>query len=262
MTRQICRTGRWEVLSAPLMFLVGILSLTSSLRGQVLQIGEGTGVVGKEVALPIIVGDTTFAVGDTVRLTGTMKLANPTVWFPQQIRVSSGALLLEQGIPIEVDSLRDFSVSLLCEEPFTTGDTLAVVAGEGVAGSDTITGLFLFDLRLGLLSLPSQTTTVTTSALGPRLFYVRFGQLDPGRPNPTVPGQTVTWGFRIDRATPVIFRIYDALGRMIVFDDLGFLEKGVYRHAITPEVSTPSGFFIVHLATEIGDDYEVMHVLH
>ena len=224
---------------------------------------DGEGTVGKEASLPFLVGgDSGVEPGDTIRLGGRFKLSDPTVFYPILFRPSTGDEMLGSALTSQTDSTWTFSFELVVGRTLVPGDTLLVLAGEALAGADTATAVRFSGLLCNGVPLETVEVRVRTISIGPQLRYVRFGQLDPGLPNPTVPGRRVSWGFRIDQESDVIFTIYDATGRMVIRDDLGHLQKGVYIHSITPDLSTPSGFFIVHLSTEIGDDYEVMHVLH
>ena len=242
------------------IFIVAFTPLSAEVRPL-----DGTGQIGKEARLPLVLGDTTsYRAGDTVRISGLFELADPTVFFPQAFREAGGALLSDttSGLQKEARTLWRFSVELRVSRDLAPGDTLLLLAGEALAGADTISAITFSGMMVNQMPQQTYVAAIRTRPVGTRLSYVRFGQLDPGRPNPTVPGQKVTWGFTIDDDSEVIFRIYDATGRMVVREDLGRLEQGIYTHSITPTLATPSGFFIVHLETEIGHDYEVMHVLH
>ena len=244
-----------------LVLTLGAL-LTGQLSASVVPV-DGEGIVGKDATLPFLVGGGAgIEPGDTIRLDGRFKLSDPTVFYPIVFRPSPQDELLGAALASQTDSTWTFSFELVVGRNLLPGDTLLVLAGEALAGADTATAVRFSGLLCNGVPLETVEVRVRTFSIGPQLRYVRFGQLDPGLPNPTVPGRRVSWGFRIDQESDVIFTIYDAIGRMVIRDDLGHLQKGVYIHSITPDLSTPSGFFIVHLSTEIGDDYEVMHVLH
>ncbi len=224
---------------------------------------DGTGRIGKEVRLPLVLGDTTsYRVGDTVRVSGLFELEQPTVFYPQIFRPLGGDMLQETTLVPESRTTWRYAFSLRVTRDLGPGDTLLLLVGEALAGSDTVSAITFSGMLVEGMPQQTRVVAIRTETVGNILPYVRFGQLDPGRPNPTVPGGRVTWGFTIDDESEVIFRIYDLTGRMVVEDDLGRLPKGIYTHSITPTLATPSGFFIVHLETEIGHDYEVMHVLH
>lgn len=189
-------------------------------------------------------------------------MEDPTVFYPQLFRALQEDQLLASTLEAEFDSLYTFSFQVLIARDLLPGDTLLHLAGEGLAGADTVSAVLFSGLLVNGQPLEVVEVSIRTETTGPILPYVRFGQLDPGRPNPTVPGQRVTWGFRIDADSEVIFTIYDVTGRTMIRENLGVLKKGVYTHSITPDLSTPSGFFVVHLETKLGHDYEAMHVLH
>lgn len=244
-----------------LLLLVGVL-LTLDLSASVVPV-DGEGIVGKEATLPFLLGgDLEVPIGDTIRVSGRFRLGDPTVFYPILFRSAPDDRILDSDLSSGTDSTWTFDVTLVAGRTIRPGDTLLVLAGEALAGADTATIVRFSGLLYNGTPLETVEVRVRTISIGPQLRYIRFGQLDPGLPNPTVPGQKVTWGFRIDQDSDVTFTIYDVTGRMVIRDDLGHLPKGVYVHSITPDLSTPSGFFIVHLSTEIGDDYEVMHVLH
>ena len=71
----------------------------------------------------------------------------------------------------------------------------------------------------------------------------------------------MTWGFRIDKESEVIFKIYDVLGQEVNVQDLGVLDKGVYINTFTPDITIPSGMFIVRLITNSGEATQVLHVV-
>ncbi len=218
------------------------------------------GVVGKEVILPFSNRGEAVASGDTLRMRGDLKLSRPTVFYPQVFR-GAGGTFLDSTLVRHNDSVYSFDLTFRANKDLLPGDTLFVLAGEALAGSDSVTALQFGNLFLNDVPFPDFTAAIVTESIGPPLPYVRFAVLDPGRPNPTQPGRTVTWGFRIDKASEVSFIIYDLIGQQIVVQELGMLEQGVYVNTFTPDFFFPSGMFIVRLTTNSGDAFQVMHVL-
>ena len=220
------------------------------------------GIVGKEVSLPFIYsGGVPLESEREFLVRGDFKLSNPTVFFPEVFRSALKTELLESNLESSTDSTWSFSLKLRATERVESQDQLFTLAGEALAGSDSLVRLLFHDFLFDEAPVPDLTGTIRTETIGSRFPYVRFAKLDPGRPNPTAPGITVTWGFRIDQESDVTFKIYDMIGQEVEVQDLGRLEQGVYVNTFTPDFFFPSGMFIVRLITNTGEALEVMHVL-
>ena len=238
--------------------------IVSCIQVGVAQIGvdSATGLVGKEVQLPLTYrGTVPLDAGRELTVQGEFKLSNPTVFFPQAFRTFGKTELLESELSSSTDSTWSFVLTIRTVAEIQPGDSLWLLAGEALAGSDSVTSLFFHDMVLGEEVLPDVTGVILTRSIGARIPYVRFATLDPGRPNPTAPGITVQWGFRIDKASDVIFKIYDMLGQEIEVQELGELDQGVYVNTFTPDFTFPSGMFFVRLITNSGEAWQIMHVL-
>lgn len=250
----------WNLAGTTILACLLLLLPAGTGAGAVVPV-DGGGLIGKEATVPFV-AERRLEAGDTVRLSGDFRLDDPTVFYPLLFRMTGPDSLLVAELSSSTDSTWSFSLSVLLRRDLAPGDTLLLLTGEALAGADTTTRVIFSGLLADGTPREEREVRITTIPIGPSLRYVRFGRLDPGRPNPVVPGDRVSWGFRIDQQSDVIFTIYDLTGRMIIRDDLGRLDKGVYRHSIAIDLSTPSGFYLVHLATELGHDYEEMHVLH
>lgn len=218
------------------------------------------GLVGKEVVLPFLNRGEAIAAGETLTMRSDFQLSNPTVFFPQAFRGGATAVI-EGELKRFTDSTYSFHLTVQAERAILPGDTLFVLAGEALTGSDSTTDIRFGNSFLNDFPLAGFTSTVVTASIGPPFPYVRFAVLDPGRPNPTKPGLTVTWGFRIDKPSEVTFKIYDLIGKEVAVQELGMLDHGVYVNTFTPDFFFPSGMFIVRLITNSGEASQVMHVL-
>ena len=245
------------VIGAALLLLGGSSNLHSQIR-----VDSAYGLVGKTLSLKFYHNQSSsFEAGEVIELAGHFKLTRPTVFFPQIFISGSGLRVIDSTLTRSTDSTWSFSLTLQAEREITEGDTLFCLSGEALAGSDSAADLLFTNLILSGEAIPNLTGTVVTRSIGPVRPYVRFALLDPGRPNPTTTGVTVTWGFRIDKRSEVIFKIYDVLGQEVMVEDLGILDQGVYINTFTPGITIPSGMFIVRLITNSGEATQVMHVV-
>ena len=249
--------------------LKGLLSLVAcsvivagSLHAQI-RVDSVRGVVGKEVSLTFLYErNTSIDPGTTLTIAADMKLSNPTVFFPQVFRPGSTLDVINSSLSSSTDSTYSFSVLLQVRGvALEKGDTLFTLAGETLAGSDSVTDLIFTNVKLDEQSLPNMVGRILSESIGPRLPYVRPATLDPGRPNPTTTGQTVTWGFRIDKRSEVFIKIYDVVGREVNVHDFGVLDQGVYLYTFTPDVTVPSSLYIVRLISNSGEATQAMHVV-
>lgn len=218
------------------------------------------GLVGKEVVLSFLHRGGALEAGQIVTLRGDLELSNSTVFFPQVFRGSGGAIA-DTVFERFNDSTYSFRLTMQIEKNVLPGDTLFALAGEALTGSDSVTEVRFSNLFMNEVPFASFTAVILTQSIGPPFPYVRFAVLDPGRPNPTRPGLTVTWGFRIDRQSDVTFKIYDLVGKEVAVQELGTLDNGVYVNTFTPDFFFPSGMFIVRLISNSGDAFQVMHVV-
>lgn len=240
------------------------LGIVSCVETGVAQIGvdSAVGLVGKEVQLPLTFrGVVPLNADQEFTVRGEFKMSNPTVFFPQVFRPLGAVTVLENRLERSTDSTWSFTLTLRTTAEVLPGDSLCVLAGEALAGADSVTSLFFHDMFIGEEAIPDITGVILTRSIGSRIPYVRFATLDPGRPNPTAPGITVQWGFRIDKSSEVIFKIYDMLGQEIEVQELGELDQGVYVNTFTPDFTFPSGMFFVRLITNSGEAWQIMHVL-
>ena len=235
----------------------------STLRGMSqIRVDTARGLVGKEIDLPLSYnGEENLDSGRVISLVSDFQLTRPTVFYPQAFRPGASLTILDSVLERFTDSTWSFTLSLQVERTLRKGDTLALLAGEALAGTDSTTLLLFTNVRIDDQPVPDMTGTIIAESIGTRLPYVRFALLDPGRPNPATTGETVRWGFRIDKESEVYFKIYDILGREVSVKDFGVLQKGVYINTFTPDITIPNGVFVVRLITNSGEATQVMHVV-
>ena len=238
-----------------------ILAGFSTVRAQV-AVDTADAIVGKTVSLPFLFDRAdTLLPGTALTFSAELLLTRPTVFYPQTLTAGPALSVTASEIEQRTDSTYRISLSLHVDGEVDAGDTLFLLNGEALAGSDSATDLVMTQVSVDGAAHADLIGRIRSASVGSRLPYVRFAILNPGRPNPTETGRLVTWGFRIDKRTEVEFRIYDMIGRLVNFHRYGILDQGVYLHTFTPDPAFPSGMFIVRLITNSGEDYEIMHVL-
>ena len=201
--------------------------------------------------------------GGAVTLAGTMKLGNPTVFFPERFLPPAGDTITDTTLTALEDSIYAFSVTLLrAPAPRGAGDTLLYLEGEALAGSDSLCVITFTDASLGGAPVALPAGAVITRSVGPPLPYVRLAILEQNYPNPVPRGASTTWAYRIDKLSDVRFYIYNLLGQELEVIDAG--EKGIGPHTFvyTPGITMPSGPYFVRLVTNTGSADKVMHILH
>ena len=238
-----------------------LVILLPNVQSQI-RVDTARGFVGKEVDIPFFYDvDLTLDSGSIISLQGDFKLTQPTVFYPQVFRPGTALHIVDSTLSRSTDSTGSWSITLQLTRDMGRGEVLFSLAGEALAGTDSVTQLLFTNVMLDGSAITSLTAVVITESVGTRLPYVRFAVLDPGRPNPTTIGKKVTWGFKIDKESEVFFKIYDLLGREVSVQDFGVLQKGVYINTFTPDITTPNGVFVVRLITNSGEATQVMHVV-
>lgn len=220
---------------------------------------EASGLVGKSASIYFVL-NAGFS-GDSIQFESNFKFEDPTVFYPQRIEAFGESTLLFHSLERITDTTWSISFAIEKLGGFKTGDTVASLAGECLAGADSTTLLTFSEAELNSSSVLSFESKVTTVSVGPNLPYVRPPTLDPGRPNPTTTGRTITWGFRIDELSEVCLVFYTILGEEIGRTDFGIIEKGVYVTSYVPSIELPTGIYVVRLITNSGEATESMRVV-
>ncbi len=242
-----------------LLFLASIVNVS---QAQVFPADIVRGVVGEELAIPILVGEGVMT-GDTVILQGSFKLGDATVFFPFRFDAPERDTIPEWDIITLTDSTYTFTVTIHRSDVPNNeeNDTLCYLAGEALAGADSICSLQFTNLLIDGQSVNDATGTIITESIGTPFPYVRFATLEPGYPNPIFPGTEVTWGYRIDKTSDVTFIIYNDIGEEMVHDDLGMIEHGVHLYRYTPGKEFASGVYFIRMKTNSGEASETLHIL-
>lgn len=201
--------------------------------------------------------------GGTVTLAGTMKLGNPTVFFPERFLPPAGDSITGSTLTALEDSLYTFSVTVArAPSPRGAGDTLLYLEGEALAGSDSLCVVAFPEASLDGMPATLPSGVVVTRSVGPPLPYVRFAILEQNYPNPVPRGRSTIWAYRIDKFSDVRFYIYNLLGQELEVIDLGEKQIGPHTFTYTPGITMPSGGYFVRLVTNTGSADKVMHIVH
>ncbi len=215
-------------------------------------------IVGASTAVVVRLQEADALPAGRVTLGGTLRLSNPTVFFPQRFLAPSGSRVLESSLVAEKDSIYNFSLTL---ERDSAGDTLFVLGGEALAASDSLCILRFEDLSLAGSSINDASGVVISRSVGPPLPYIRFATLEQNYPNPVPSGTTTAFAYRIDRRSEVTFHIYNVLGQELVTEQLGEQPLGPHIFVFVPYPTMPTGAYLVRMVTNSGSADKVMHIL-
>ncbi|MBC8145722.1 MAG: T9SS type A sorting domain-containing protein [bacterium] len=224
---------------------------SASTRAQVFA-DTARGLVGKEVQLALRVDEPVDS-ADSISLRGSFLLSNPTVFFPERFVAGSRTTIRAFELMRVNDSVYQFNVVVaLNDRRLSIDDTLCLLAGEALAGYDTISAVRFTGLRANDGPATNATGTIITTSVGTPAPYIRHATLQQGYPNPARRYQTVTWAFRIDKESDVIFAIYNLTGQRISHRELGTLPPGIYTETFNVEFDVPTGTYPVELTTNTG----------
>jgi hypothetical protein len=221
----------------------------------------GRGLVGEEVRLAL---RTTSAIdaADSLTLRGAFHLSNATIFYPERFVGTSQTEVLRSTLVRMTDSTYSFDVVLRAPgAALAPGDTLCMLAGEALTGYDSVCVVSFSGLRANDGPASEARGVIVSRSVGTPLPYVRYATLEPGYPNPARRYQTVTWGFRIDKLSPVRFSIYNTAGMRIAEHDLGERAPGIYVETFTIGFDVATGVYLVGLNTNSGDAWTWMHVV-
>lgn len=219
------------------------------------------GLVGNEVRLALKTGIRMDS-SDSIILRGSLHLSNPTVFYPERFVAGDRVEVSSYELKRANDSVYSFTVVIAPRDGHVDADdTLCLLAGEALAGYDSVCTIRFTGLRANDGPENSATGVIITHSVGTPAPYVRHATLEQGYPNPARRYQTVTWAFRIDKASPVSFAVYDPTGQRISNDDLGMLDPGVHTKTFEVSYDVSTGAYLVSLTTNSGLAWGWMHVL-
>jgi hypothetical protein len=198
-----------------------------------------------------------------VSLNGRITVSNPTVFFPERVRAPFTSSELEHSIVQRTDSTFDFS--LIFQRAAQSRDTLCLLEGEALAGSDSLCVVRLSGLSLTLgssIRTPATTSgTIISRTLGAPLIYVRVAKLEPSVPNPAPRNQMMSWTYRIDKDSDVSLKLYNLLGQEVLTLPQGFQNKGTHTIRFVPSnLDFGVGRYWARLVTNSGEDIQSFHI--
>ena len=222
------------------------------------------GLVGKEMRVPLRMIDPDNGHAGPTTLRGSLLLTNPTIFYPERFVALPGDSILASTLTRLTDSTYSFSVTVSTPRTaVVTGDTLALLAGETLASSDSIGFLYFY---LGdQTEIAGEEVTLRTTSIGNKLHYIRPPSLTPAFPNPSKRGTVVRFGYLVDRPSDVTFKIYAVTGEEIVTIDAGRITQSEVSRGqtldfeITFDIS--SGIYFVRMVTNSGEAYTKMTVI-
>jgi len=241
------------------LFLLLILCIPSVAAAQLI-VESARGNVGQEVR--VVVRLNGLQGGGQAICAGKIALGNSTVFYPERFVAPAGDSMIGFSLRPVTDSLYDFSLTLLnASNPRASGDTLAILTGEALAGSDSLCTLDLREVIVNGSPVGSASSRIVTTSIGPPLPYVRFATLEQNYPNPIRRGQSTTWGYRIDKPSDVRFVIYTSLGQELDVIHLGLQGVGPHIFTYLPGITTPSGVYWARLVTSTGSAEKPFHIV-
>jgi hypothetical protein len=222
------------------------------------------GLVGKEMTVPLrMIAPQSGPPGATT-LEGSFLMTNPTIFYPERFVAMEGDSILASTLTRLTDSTYNFSVTVATpRDTVHPGDTLALLAGEALASSDSIG--FLYFYAGSQTGIAGEEVTLRTTSIGNKLHYIRPPSLTPAFPNPSKRGTVVRFGYLVDRPSEVTFKIYAVTGEEIVSIDAGRITQSdvsrgqMLQFEITFDIS--SGIYFVRMVTNSGEAYTKMTVI-
>lgn len=224
--------------------------------------GNTHGFVGKEVQLPLRLANGVDT-GATITIEGAFQLSNPTVFFPERFAVAAGDTATAQRLTKLTDSTFTFAITIRTGSatPRAEGDTIVRLAGEALAGNDSVCVVSFSSLRLNGGEVGAAIGIITTTSIGTPRPYVRFATLEQNYPNPVLRFTPTTWAYRIDKDSPVKLILYTDLGEEYTILDQGFVPAGIHLITFTPGYDVSVGVYWARLVTNSGEAHKPMHVL-
>lgn len=214
------------------------------------------GLVGEKNEIAILAKADSISFSGDVELKGTLILSNPTIFYPEVFVAAHGTQSVAQNLMRQNDSEYQFSITLRCTQSMRC-DTLVRLRGEILAASDSVTDVRLVNMTLtdsrGRRMIPSTFATLTIGSIGTPLPIIRRPSLKQSYPNPAVRGNDMTWEYRIDEPSDIIFRLYTALGQEVIRLERQKQSRGVHKETWTPQSPLPAGVYYVRFSSSSGD---------
>lgn len=247
----------------PMRLLFTMLLLLATAAVARAQLGTDTtrAIVGQEARVAMRYDGSVAALPGEVTVSGWLLLGNPTVFLPQRLLASGGDTLVKTKLTRKTDSIYTFEITLRLAPGRRAGDTLFELAGEALAGSDSLCALRFWSVTIGDHLADNVTGLIISSSVGTPFPYVRFATLEQNYPNPVPAGSGTTWAYRIDKPSRVIFRIYDMSLREMIYADLGDQPLGIHTFTLADLSPLANGAYVVRMTTSSGEAHRFMHVL-
>jgi hypothetical protein len=242
------------------LLIVAATLLCGSASAQIV-VDTARGLVGEEVRLALRATSAIDSI-DRFTLRGSFHLGNATVFYPERFVAGPRTSVESFSLVKHTDSTYDFEVAITPSGGrIAAGDTLCLLAGEALAGYDSVCVVSFAALRANDGPESEATGVVVTRSIGTPLPYVRYATLEPGYPNPVARYETVTWAFRIDKGSNVRFEIYNLVGERIAMHDRGALAPGIYTESFEVGFDVATGIYLIGMSTNSGNAYQYFHVV-
>lgn len=209
--------------------------------------------VGKQYELPIL--KPTFIGVNTI--SASVKISNPTVFFPDGLSLRSGSLFTNQSLTRLTDSTYTLQATF---EVNDISDTAMFLWGTALAGNDSTTLLTFENFSVNGTNEPNYVINLLTTSVGTPRPYVRFSVFDPGFPNPINSQQTVTYAYKIDLQSDVRFYAVTLTGEQTLIGEYANVPLGVHRFQFTPGPLWASGNYWIMMETISGTRYQPLHI--
>ncbi|MDW8075193.1 MAG: T9SS type A sorting domain-containing protein [Bacteroidota bacterium] len=183
-------------------------------------------------------------------LSATLRLSNPTVWYPLQARVGNDTLRLER---------RNDSLWLVGGMIAPDGEHTLELCGVVLAGSDSVCIVTLDSVQGCDINLMRRVQVVVVRSIGPPLPYVRFARLEGPYPHPIERDEPFVIYIGLDIRSEVWIRLFDLLGRQVL-EAKQQQERGVYRIVLQLPLGSAPGLYLLRLDTTSGSDSAVVVV--
>lgn len=187
----------------------------------------------------------TFSIRDSIcSLTALLHLSNPTVWYPQHIRIGtdSAELIRINDSLWRVEGRRIHSGTVEIE-----------FCGIVLAGSDSLCRVVL-DSAGGCTIEPSTLAQLLiVYSIGPPLPYLRFARLEGPYPLPVVRDEPFAVHIGVDVRSRVSLRLHDILGRR-VFEWSDELERGTHYIELRLPPGTTPGVYVMAMESSSGSE--------
>lgn len=185
----------------------------------------------------------TFNIRDSVcSMTALLHLSNPTVWYPQRIRIGADSA--------ELYRINDSLWRI--EERHIKLRTIEIeFCGVVLAGSDSVCVIVLDSVQGCSVEPPTFAQLLIVYSIGPPLPYIRFARIEGPYPLPVVRDEPFTVFIGIDVRSRLSLRLYDILGRRVL-EWSGELERGTHQIELRLPVGTAPGVYVMSMDSSSG----------